>query len=254
MILSVLLLWGVLAAARWQYWRIEKIEFFGIVALEENSLRGTVLKELGGWYLGLFPKDFYFLISKKNLANNLRKSFPGIQKLKISKDFPNKLKIEITERELFGILCEGRRRTATTTESYSEKNCVFVDSEGVAYEDAPKSIGRLIPKIDTDEEIAEAGAKVWKENIIGRFKEASEASRLLTGSPLVGYQLFSKIPREIRAINSEGFWVYLNVEDNFRQVFDRLKTVLEKEIKEKRPLLDYVDLRFGNKVFYKFKK
>ena len=128
-----------------------------------------------------------------------------------------------------------------------------MDQEGVAYEEAPQSTGRLIAKIEIDEKGVKSGTKVFEESMVKQFKEASDASRYSTGSFLVGFQLFSKIPREVQAVNSEGFKIYLNAGDDFRKIFELFKTVLEKEIKEKRPLLDYVDLRFGNKVFYKFK-
>jgi hypothetical protein len=45
----------------------------------------------------------------------------------------------------------------------------------------------------------------------------------------------------------------LNVKDDYSRVFSVLKTVLENEIKDKAKDIDYIDLRFGNKVFYKYK-
>ena len=37
------------------------------------------------------------------------------------------------------------------------------------------------------------------------------------------------------------------------QTFGNLELVLDQDIKEKRPNLDYIDLRFGKKVFYMLK-
>lgn len=241
--LVILLFWGVMALAKWEYWRIKRIEFSGEVALEEESLREAVLKNLDGSRLGILPNDLYFFVNKEGLVGKIKERFPRVDNIKIIKDFPDKLIIEVSERVFFGILCERG----------VDKNCFLLDREGVAYEEAPKSTGRLIPKIEVDEKTIKPGTKVFEENVIRQFEEASLASSLFTGSFLVSYELFSKIPREIQAINSEGVRLYLNTGDDFKKMFELFKAVLDKEIKEKRSLLDYVDLRFGNKIFYKFK-
>ncbi|MDP3710253.1 MAG: FtsQ-type POTRA domain-containing protein [bacterium] len=229
--------------ARWDYWRIKRIEFSGIVALEESLLRETVSEYLKGFRFGFLPNDLYFFINKESLTANLKEKFPRVEKIRVSKDFPDKLMIEISERGLFGILCERGE----------DQNCFLLDKEGVVYEEAPKSTGHLIPKVEVDNKALKPGAKVFTDDLIRQFEEASRASSVFTGSFLVSYDLFSKIPREIQAVNSEGVRLYLNTGDDFKKIFELLKAVLEKEIKEKRPLLDYVDLRFGNKIFYKFK-
>lgn len=244
LIVVVLFFWGFLMLARWDYWRIKRIEFSGVVAVEENSLRESVLENLAESRLGILPNDLYFFLNKDGIIKKLKEKFPRIEKVKISKDFPDKLMIEVSERNFFGILCERGE----------EQNCFLLDKEGVAYEEAPKSTGRLIPKVEVDDKALKPGVKVFTDDLIRQFEEASRASSVFTGSFLVSYELFSKIPREIQAINSEGVRLYLNTGDDFKKIFELLKTVLEKEIKEKRHLLDYVDLRFGNKIFYKLRK
>jgi hypothetical protein len=51
----------------------------------------------------------------------------------------------------------------------------------------------------------------------------------------------------------EGWYILLNDKNEPDQTFSNLELVLDQEIKEKRPKLDYIDLRFGKKVFYKLK-
>ena len=50
----------------------------------------------------------------------------------------------------------------------------------------------------------------------------------------------------------DGWRVLANNQNNPNDLFINLTAVLD-EIKDKRQNLDYIDLRFGNKVFYKFK-
>ena len=51
----------------------------------------------------------------------------------------------------------------------------------------------------------------------------------------------------------EGWYVILNNENEPESSFNNLELVLGETVKEKRSKLEYVDLRFGNKVFFKLK-
>lgn len=243
-------------AANLGYWRIKFIGFSGLVAMDENKLREAVWRELGGKHFGLIPKDFYFLVDKNKLGADLQEKFFQLAEAKIFKKFPETVFVEVQERQLFGILCPKEENLFATTSTliYSDRGCVFIDKKGVAYETAPRSSGYLIPKIEMDKNQFQPGAQLLDEKLVQKLERASEAFHLSVGSLLTGFQLFSKIPREFRATAPEGFQVFLNTDDDFQKVFGIFKTVLDEEIKEKRPFLEYADLRFGNKVFYKFKK
>ena len=67
----------------------------------------------------------------------------------------------------------------------------------------------------------------------------------------MSYELISDFPKEIRVVGPEGYRVYFDRESDLQNAFRVLKTVLAEEIKDRRARLDYIDLRFGNKVFYK---
>jgi hypothetical protein len=51
----------------------------------------------------------------------------------------------------------------------------------------------------------------------------------------------------------ESWYILLNDKNESNLSFSNLQLVLDGTIKEKRPTLEYVDLRSGNKVFYKYK-
>lgn len=226
------------------YLRIKRIEFSGTVVLNENELREEVKKYISGDYFRLIPKDFYLMVSSTKLAKNLTEVYPRIENIKISKNLSGLLKIKITERKLFGIACQNESEG---------KDCYFIDQNGVAYEQAPNSLGSLIIKIDADLDKPRVGKRILVPELLEKLTQASEESRRLTGATINSYNLLRSDSKEIRGLNSDGYKVYLNREDDFKKVFGILKTVLEKEIKDKKGELDYVDLRFENKVFYKFK-
>ena len=75
----------------------------------------------------------------------------------------------------------------------------------------------------------------------------------LIGAPVVGFELFSAIPHEIRAVSNEGVMLIFKRDDDFGNVLRVLKKVWEHEIGTTHKKIDYIDLRFGNKVFYKMR-
>lgn len=226
-------------------WQIKNIKISGLEAMSEEDIRSSVYEAGMGSYLFFIPRNSILFTSSEALEHELAKKFPRIKTLDVSKKFPDTLEISVTERKLWGILCNdllGGENAAS---------CVYVDRDGFAYENAPESSGSLISKLHVDFPKLNTGERTLPEKVlnIALFLDG-ELPKLDVGR-IVGYEYSSKVPREIRAVSSEGFKMYFNVEDDFQNVFRVLKTVLEEEIKDKKLELEYIDLRFGNKVFYR---
>ena len=57
---------------------------------------------------------------------------------------------------------------------------------------------------------------------------------------------------EIRAGFPKGWEVYVSRQDPFVRQVENLAVVLEKHIKNNERFLEYIDVRYGNKIFYKY--
>ena len=51
----------------------------------------------------------------------------------------------------------------------------------------------------------------------------------------------------------EGWKIILNDKNEPRSAYLNLITALDANIKDKRAKLDYIDLRLGNKIYFKYK-
>ena len=61
-------------------------------------------------------------------------------------------------------------------------------------------------------------------------------------------------PEYLKLKTASGFEIYFNTKLNFETQYEALKLVIEQKITpEKLPRLDYIDLRLGENVYYKFK-
>jgi cell division septal protein FtsQ len=60
---------------------------------------------------------------------------------------------------------------------------------------------------------------------------------------------------EIRVVTKDGFEIYFDIFfSDLDQQINTLRKILDQEIKDKISSLEYIDLRFGNRVYYKIKE
>lgn len=232
---------GVLSGLRLSHWQIQKLSFSGLEVLKEEEIEDEIRRALSGTYFFLIPQSSLFVAHTEALAENLLNKFPRIEDVTVTKKFPDTLEVSIVEKKLFGIFC-GR------------ETCAYIDRSGFAYETAPHASGALILKIKSDAPGGIAGQHVVDRQLIERMVFLSEKMQQDLGVVAVGYELVSNVPREIRAETNQGFKIFFNRDDDFENVFRVIKKVLTEEIKDKISKLEYIDARFGNKVFYKMKK
>ncbi|MBI2640600.1 MAG: FtsQ-type POTRA domain-containing protein [Candidatus Sungbacteria bacterium] len=231
---------GMVYVLRFPRWQIREISFSGLEVLSQEEIASKIKHELQGEFAALIPRSSFFLAETASLAESLQKEFPRIEQISIKKDFPDKLKISAKERKLFGIFC-------------GQSSCAYIDASGFAYESAPNFSGSLITKIKSDAPDPAVGQNAVEPALMERLIFLGEEIKRSLGIMSVVHELSSQAPREIRVETDEGFKIFFNRDDDFQNVFRVLKTVLDEEIKEKRARLEYIDVRFGNKAFYRLK-
>lgn len=234
---------------RFPYWQIKHIEITGSETLSEDDLRLTAEDELRGSRFYFVPRKAIFAVEGKELSAAITSKFPKIAELEVKKIFPDSLSLTVREREFFGIYCNDLN--AATSTFTGEPDCVYLDQSGFAYEKAPAVTGFLIVKVSTDRGVLQIPSHLVEPELMERMRKISDAFAENSGVTIVGYNLLSKVPSEIRAVTREGFEIWLKSDDDFARAAQILKKVLEAEVKDRKPQLQYVDLRLGNKVFYK---
>lgn len=230
--------------------RIERVEVTGLKTLDRGDVESFARAYLNGSYALLIPRSSILFAKTDLLGEKLAAEFPQIGTITIEKKFLKGLRISIQERDFFGIFCP----TSNNVGPETPPKCAFIDALGLAYEQAPRSSGSLLVKIYKDVPEVSLGTAVLDASLMKEMQSLKDELEQKTGLEITSYHLFSRVPREIRVQTTEGFELWFDRSKNIGESLKVLKTVLEQEIKDRRPQLSYVDLRFGNKVFYKFKK
>jgi len=157
---------------------------------------------------------------------------------------PSTLNIKVEERKQEGIWC-----VYGNSESIPE--CFFYDKEGVIYEEAPNSVrGSLIKNIrDGRVEEAQLGSAVVDALLLEYINNLIDALELAYEHP---NYIFIKNDDEIRAGFLKGWEAYFSRSQDLIESVENLILILDKEIGTRASELLYIDLRLGNKAFYKY--
>lgn len=207
-------------------------------------------------------KKFFILRQNKtinfpteNFKKNIFFEIPKIKKVEVQIQVPSTLNIKVEERKQEGIWC-----VYGNLESIPE--CFFYDKEGIIYEEAPNSVrGSLIKNIrDGRVEVAQLGSAVMNTQLLEYINNLINALELAYEHP---NYIFIKNNDEIRAGFSKGLpaassaaqvgWeAYFSRSQDLIESVENLILILEKEIGVRVSELLYIDLRLGNKAFYKY--
>jgi len=225
--------------------RLKNIEVRGAALLSSDDIQKEVRNETSGWALYVFPKDNFLIISSSKIEQDLRRRFPQASGIAVSRKFPATLAVSVSERIFWGVYCEaGGTRSPTGP-------CFYIDTRGVAYDRLSGWRGLLIPVI-----YSPAGAtlgSVAVDTAVLEFFGKAKQSLAAINADLLSVAWSTSTPADIRLNVDEGWYALVTSSRPVEEWLGVLKTLLEKEVGDKRGQLDYVDLRFGNKVFYKFK-
>lgn len=226
--------------------QINKVMLHGVRTLDEQAVRERIGTHLAGMRALVLRESFFFFANTDAIASDLERAFPRIEHATAVKNFPDKLEVMIMERTFWGIFCNGSQGSSTPV-------CAYIDSAGVVYERAPEPQGKLIMVIRSDTEDTAIPRQAVDSGAMAQISALVEKLPTETGIPVASFELRSRVPSEIRASASEEFTLIFKREDDVSATLRVLQRVLNEEIKSKRSRLDYIDLRFGNKVFYKLR-
>lgn len=238
-----------------QFFQISRVEVEGNKFVSTKDIRDTVRFGLVGRVYGVIPARHISFFPKDQIKITLADKYPRLDEIIFYRESLNLIKVSVTEKKPEALWCS------------DDGSCSFVDRDGFVYAPAP----RFSPGVFLEWTSA-TGTDPWASR---QPIEPEYFSKLL----LVGDDL-----DEILHQTSAGRWQIVSVEKGDSDdwsfgVTDKTKPMSDWEIfingKTDRgqiniamravlegmgavgtttgllPLLDYVDLRFENKVFYR---
>ncbi len=235
---------------------ITEVQVDGTHIVDPQQVKELVTGELSGRYLYLFTKANAFIYPESKIKKDIMHTFPRTETLSIKRIGFHTIVITISERAGSYLWCG-----ASVPEQEGD-NCYFVNNDGLIFDVAPYFSGEVYFKFYVA--VGDGVASPLEQKVLPpeTFKQVIGFMDALEGEGLHPVALVMSDPNayEFRlARTSIGTTpkILWNSESTLPVVLDNLLTAMKKpefknEIISRYNSLMYIDLRFKNKVLYKF--
>ena len=254
LVLLLLILVGVIFFLN-SYILISKIEVVGTQVVEEEQVISKVDEVLSGRAWLVFPRRSVLFYPELDLVTVLKTSFPRLSQIEITKLGAGVLRLMVSERESQFIVCR-------------LKECFYSDAGGRLFVSAPSFSGNPLLVIEAPVETSlQLGSDFettqtlkWIRDFTSQLGLALESS-LFRGERAVEVNFGEKEDLKFLVRDPEraakGWTLLVSRRTSPESALENLAAALssdvfKQELVARRLELDYIDLRFERKVFYKF--
>lgn len=224
------------------YFQIQEIKV-EIEFPEKSVVQDYLWQLIRQQHFGFIPAENIFFNSKKNLLAKLAEAFPELEKLEWHYNLINHtLKISGQLREPAIKVCQS-------------EECFLVDFNGVAFK--PSDSSRLEKAFllleNRSSDKIEPGKVFLPPKMI---KFAYEFKNLLKDYLELDHAVLEEEflkAKFFKLLTTKGWFLLVSFELDPYQIAENLKLIIEKELKGDLTRLEYLDLRYPNKAYYKLR-
>jgi cell division septal protein FtsQ len=241
-ILVILVFWII----RHPSLQIKEFEISELKYTDRSNFQNIVENHISGNYLFFLPKSSYFFISEKEILDSLTKSIKSVKNIEMKVEDFNKIIFKVEEFIPVAIWC-------VEQEKLDKDECFLMNENGVVYAEEPIDhilpLPRFFGVLNSDNPI---GQMYLNENtfrnllsLVEKLKSINIHVPKISTSDSITFSLYSL----------EGPRLVFNINDDIGAIFSNLDTVIKAESLDGAQWknIDYIDLRFGNKVYYTIK-
>lgn len=194
----------------------------------------------------LIPKKSIFLIPVNQIKTDILNRFAEIEEVVIRKKLPDRLEIELINRQKIGIWCQ-IEWMINESESELAKiiQCFQIDKNGIIYKETLLISGSMILNIySVQNQTAKIRDKVALPEILDFIMKIKDRVLL----EINNFEIVSV--EEIKATTDSGLKIYFNPAYSADSQIRALEIILEDETIDDT-ILEYIDLKIQKRVYYK---
>ncbi len=131
----------------------------------------------------------------------------------------------------------------TSFQLSATSSCHYMNRDGMVVAEAPRLEGKLFPKLYDERETPPIISPPYQapQDLLSFVREFYDLGQFVLKND------------DTLEIGWPGaMQIKVSLKDNHEHIAANLALILEKEIGERRDEVDYIDLRFGNRVYYKY--
>lgn len=241
---------GIVFLIKYPNFQVANITVTGTSVLDNEEVSTSLKNELAGNVLWIFPKTSIFLINDNLLENKLKSEFSRIEEIKIKRANLNTLAVSIKEFDAKYLWC---------VEAEEGEECYLMDGQGIVYSSSPVFSGSAYMKIFTRNPIDQLPfLGISSENL----DKISQIKKQLSEINIEPVSITFVSGREMRIdfmhnknISQLIIDPTVSIDTSLEYLFSGIRTApLSSSFHDPSKTLLYIDVRFPNKVVYKFQE
>ncbi|MCX6756038.1 MAG: hypothetical protein NTX85_01730 [Candidatus Nomurabacteria bacterium] len=256
-VLFIVLVAGLSFLSNYKKMTINIIVVNGTRIINQSDVQDFVEGKMSGKYLYMFNRHNAFIYPHDTIYDGLLKKFTRIEKLSLNVKNVNTLEIYIKERSGSYMWCGDK---VPVNEEEKGENCYFINDDGYIFDNAPYVSGNLYFKYYLPLANAEniLGSQMLSPEIFHNTIRLSDTIRESGLDPIMitedaDYWYVHLNHRE----SATSPYIIFRKDSDLDKVGEDIKLSMNQkefrdEINGKYDTLLYIDMRFKNKVFYKF--
>lgn len=223
---------------------IQDVEVQGAKEIPKEHIVAAVERSFWQEFWGI-PQNSILLVRTAELKEHLVNSFPLIFEVSLKRSLPKTLVVKIQERVQVATWC-------LPTKEGKDTPCFALDSNGIPFKEVK----------DMDEYVvfhSKGNPNLGKElvdphllSILLGFKKTFETAGESVQFSTTAFEIGED--GQVKAKSKEGWEILLDLEKSIEWQQTKLKLVLQQKIpQEQRGKLEYIDLRFGDQAYLKYR-
>lgn len=235
-------------------WQIDHIDVKGASAVSEDEVRALVMEKILGNYFLVYARNNSHLFPVGEIGQALLSTFPRIAEVSTERTDEHSITVNISERKPYALWC-GKEP--------SSNDCWFIDEAGYIFDKAPvfskgvymEVYGKIIEKTPDD---------ILRSSLpYDRFVTVNKFAKLLSENVAKIYRILLKSEgeSEFKILASSKYPFLADTTIRFKD--ESIPQTLLKNLLSAIPVqfpnnvspkkkLQYIDMRFGNKVIFGF--
>ncbi|MDP3935355.1 MAG: hypothetical protein Q8Q46_04030 [Candidatus Giovannonibacteria bacterium] len=238
LLLILFIIWGFFWVP---YFRVANIKIEGYA--DENGVKTALAGYLSSLNKLFLPRNNFFLLNTDSVNQILKEK--GFDLAEVSKQIPSTLLIRFISAPPLFIFCP------PTQADQDKSACFYINGAGALGERAPKFSENPLPELAIfGQSSAKIGDQIFPEQKAKFLGEFLGSLKNLNIAPL---KIEVSENKDIKIFTKEGWRILTSFDVLAEETARNLKLLLDQKIKEKRAELEYIDMRFPDKAFYKLK-
>ncbi|MBI3337469.1 MAG: FtsQ-type POTRA domain-containing protein [Candidatus Staskawiczbacteria bacterium] len=217
-----------------------------------NTVQSKDIENMAWDYVNKNISKSIFLVRPKIISKDVLDKFPQIESAKVSIKFPETINIQIKERTIFAVFCPDSVEGLLwqNHRDQNNKKCFYMDENGVIFEmleQIPENTS-ILRQITEEKEVF-IGQRVIEKNVVDVI---SKIKKNLKNNFQIGLKTASISTPRLNIETSENWQIYFNLDSETDLQIEKMNLLLKSEIPIiVRKSLQYMDLRFRDRAYYK---